>query len=41
LPLFHFSEDPDIEVFEPRLMPARPEITAPLVWGIEEAHQCM
>ena len=39
--LFHFSEEPDIEVFEPRLMAARPEITAPLVWAIEEAHQCM
>ncbi len=39
--LFHFSEEPDIEVFEPRLMAARPEITAPLVWGIEEAHQAM
>ena len=39
--LFHFSEEPDIEVFEPRLMTARPEITAPLVWGIDEAHQAM
>lgn len=39
--LFHFSEEPDIEVFEPRLMAARPEITAPLVWAIEEAHQAM
>ncbi len=39
--LFHFSEESDIEVFEPRLMTARPEIIAPLVWGIEEAHQAM
>ncbi|MSQ29433.1 MAG: hypothetical protein EXR68_02965 [Dehalococcoidia bacterium] len=36
-----FSEEPNIEVFEQRLMAARPEITAPLVWAIEEAHQCM
>lgn len=41
MPLFHFSEDPTIEVFEPRLMAARPEITTPLVWAIEAAHQCM
>ncbi len=38
MPLFHFSEEPTSEVFEPRLMAARPEITAPLVWAIEEAH---
>lgn len=41
MPLFHFSEDPTIEAFEPRLMPARPEITTPLVWAIEAAHQAM
>lgn len=41
VPLFHFSEDPTIEAFEPRLMPARPEITAPLVWAIDEPHQSM
>lgn len=41
MPLFHFSEDPTIEVFEPRLMAARPEITTPLVWAIEEMRQCM
>ena len=41
MPLFHFSEESDIEVFEPRLMAARPEITAPLVWAIEDAHQAM
>lgn len=41
MPLFHFSEDPTIEVFEPRLMPARPEITTPLVWAIEADHQSM
>ena len=39
--LYHFSEEPGIEVFEPRLIPARPEVAEPLVWAIEESHQHM
>ena len=44
--LFHFSEDPSIERFEPRpvLVPAergpgREWLNGPLVWAIDEAHQ--
>lgn len=37
--LFHFSEEPDIEVFEPRTMPQRPEVAVPLVWAIQDDHQ--
>ena len=32
--LYHFSEDPDIGVFEPRTPPHRPEVEA-LVWTVE------
>ena len=39
--LYHFSEEPDIAVFAPRALPARPEITEPLVWAIDAAHQHM
>lgn len=39
--LYHFSEEPGIPVFEPRIMPSRPEITVPLVWAIDEPHQFM
>ena len=38
--LYHFSEDPTIERFEPRLMEARPEGEA-LVWAIDEWHSPM
>lgn len=33
--LWHFSEDAGITRFEPRLMPARPEVTEPLVWAVD------
>jgi len=39
--LYHFSEEPSIEVFYPRTMPHRPEITIPLVWAIEAERQYM
>jgi hypothetical protein len=46
--LFHFSEDPAIEVFEPRpvrVPSARPGgrdwLNGPLVWAIEEARAAM
>ena len=39
--LYHFSEEPGIAVFAPRTLPARPELTAPLVWAIEASHQQM
>ncbi|MEX2373275.1 MAG: DUF6886 family protein [Dehalococcoidia bacterium] len=39
--LYHFSEEPGIEVFQPRTMPQRPEIAVPAVWAIEDSHQHM
>lgn len=39
--LYHFSEEAGIAVFEPRTLPTRPELTAPLVWAIEASHQHM
>ncbi len=39
--LYHFSEEPGIEVFHPRTMPQRPEVTVPAVWAIEDSHQHM
>jgi hypothetical protein len=39
--LYHFSEEPGITRFDPRTTPARPEITVPLVWAIDEPHQFM
>jgi hypothetical protein len=46
--LFHFSEDPAIEVFSPRPVrtpseraPGRDWLNGPLVWAIEEAWQAM
>src|SRR5215472_18463871 len=46
--LFHFSDDPSIEVFEPRPVlvpsrrpPGREWLNGPLVWAIDEAHQPM
>lgn len=33
--LHHFSEQPGIERFEPRLMPERPEVGGPLVWAVD------
>lgn len=35
--LYHFSEDPSIEVFEPRTPAHRPGVE-PLVWAIDEWH---
>jgi hypothetical protein len=35
--LYHFSEEPDIAVFEPRPPRARPEVE-PLVWAVDEWH---
>lgn len=40
MPLFHFSEDPTIEVFAPRPPLAHPD-KEPLVWAIDEWHQPM
>lgn len=39
--LYHFSEDPGIEVFQPRTLPTRPDATVPVVWAIEASHQHM
>lgn len=46
--LFHFSDDPDIKVFEPRPVlvpskrpPGREWLNGPLVWAIDEPHQPM
>lgn len=46
--LFHFSDDPDIEVFEPRAVaapsdrgPGREWLNGPLVWAISEERQAM
>jgi hypothetical protein len=36
--LYHFSEDPQIERFEPRLMARRPEVEEALVWAVDEEH---
>jgi hypothetical protein len=38
--LYHFSEDPTIERFEPRTIEARPEVEA-RVWAIDEWHAPM
>jgi hypothetical protein len=38
--LYHFSEDPSIEVFHPRTPEHRPEVQ-PLVWAIAEWHAPM
>jgi hypothetical protein len=38
--LYHFSEDPSIEVFHPRTPDHRPEVQ-PLVWAIDEWHSPM
>jgi hypothetical protein len=35
--LYHFSEDPGIEVFEPRTPAHRPDVE-PLVWTVDEWH---
>lgn len=39
--LYHFSEDPGIEAFAPRLVGGRPEVTVPAVWAIESSHEHM
>ncbi len=46
--LFHFSEDPAIQCFIPRPVrvpsqraPGRDWLNAPLVWAIDEDHECM
>src|SRR5688572_18806503 len=36
--LYHFSDDPHIERFEPRLMGRRPEVTEALVWAVDEEY---
>jgi Family of unknown function (DUF6886) len=38
--LYHFSEEPDIRLFEPRSPIERPEVE-PMVWAIDEWHQAM
>jgi hypothetical protein len=38
--LYHFSEDPSIERFEPRVPPAQPAV-GPVVWAIDTWHQPM
>lgn len=38
--LFHFSEEPDIRSFEPRIAPTA-VMREPLVWAIHEGHQAM
>jgi hypothetical protein len=38
--VYHFSEDPDIAVFEPRTPAQRPEVQ-PLVWAIDAWHAPM
>lgn len=39
--LYHFSEEAGIEVFVPRLVAGRPDVTVPAVWAIEDTHQHM
>jgi len=46
--LFHFSDDPRIEVFEPRsprVLAVRPSgqqwLNGPLVWAIDESHSIL
>ena len=46
--LFHFSDDPTIELFEPRpvrvpsaRLPGQDWLNGPLVWSIDEAHQAV
>jgi hypothetical protein len=46
--LFHFSDDPNIEIFTPRPVqisserpPGREWLNGPLVWAIDELHQPM
>ena len=48
MPLFHFSDNPDIEVFVPRPVlvpsdrgPGRDWLNGPLVWAIDEHFQAM
>lgn len=38
--LYHFSEDPNIQAFVPRLHPSHPSLP-PAVWAIDEAHAPM
>ena len=40
MPLYHFSEQPDITVFEPRVAPSS-TLAEPLVWAIDDRHQVM
>ncbi len=40
MPLYHFSEEPGIDVFVPRPPLAHPEVE-PLVWAIDDWHQPM
>jgi hypothetical protein len=36
--LYHYSDDPNIAVFEPRLMPRRPEVDEAFVWAVDDAY---
>ena len=36
--LYHSSEQSGLDVFEPRLIPTRPEVTEPLVWAVDAEH---
>jgi hypothetical protein len=36
--LYHFSDDPNIAVFEPRLMARRPEVEEALVWAVDDEY---
>jgi uncharacterized protein DUF6886 len=40
MPLYHFSEQPDIAVFEPRIAPSS-ALREPLVWAIDDRRQVM
>lgn len=40
VPLYHFSEEPDIHIFEPRIAPAS-GVNEPLVWAIHHDRQMM
>ena len=40
MPLYHFSEEPQIDLFVPRPPLAHPEVE-PLVWAIDDWHQPM
>lgn len=41
VPLYHFSEDPNIAVFRPHVPKHRDDVDEPLVWAIDEWHAPM